>query len=86
MNLYRITQEHNLGYDTYDSAIVVAETAEKAKLIHPAGYAPSEQWWLVEPRPHSLWAHPDYVHAAYVGIAAEGLHAGQVLCASFNAG
>ena len=36
MNLYLISQNHNNDYDTYDSAVVVAESAESAKRMHPS--------------------------------------------------
>lgn len=35
MNLYRISQEENQKYDTYDSAVVAADSSDIAKLIHP---------------------------------------------------
>jgi len=35
VNLYHISQQVNNGYDTYDSAVVAAETAEQAKCMHP---------------------------------------------------
>ena len=38
MNIYLIWQNENRGYDTYDSAVVVAEDEESAKLIHPSTY------------------------------------------------
>ena len=41
MNLYLITQDQNRGYDTYESAVVAAETEEQAKSINPAG----ERYW-----------------------------------------
>lgn len=37
MKLYRISQEYNCGYDTFDSAIVAAETEDAARLTHPNG-------------------------------------------------
>lgn len=37
MNLYKISQEVNDNYDTYDSAIVCAESEEDARSIHPDG-------------------------------------------------
>ena len=39
MKLWLISQDENDGYDTYDSAVVAAETAEAAVLIHPSGFA-----------------------------------------------
>ena len=38
MNLYLIWQEENMGYDTYDSAIVCAKNGDEAVKIHPSGY------------------------------------------------
>lgn len=35
MNIYLISQNKNVGYDTYDSAVVAAETAEAARCTHP---------------------------------------------------
>ena len=35
MNIYKIWVDECLGYDTYDSAIVVAKDEETARYIHP---------------------------------------------------
>jgi hypothetical protein len=35
--VFRISQRNNNGYDTYDSAIVVAESEGDARMIHPGG-------------------------------------------------
>jgi hypothetical protein len=37
MNLYKISQSINNGYDTFSSAVVAATTLERAKSIHPRG-------------------------------------------------
>jgi len=37
MKIYKISQNINLGYDTYSDAIVIAENEEEAKKIHPNG-------------------------------------------------
>ena len=37
MNLYLLTQDVNVGWDTYDSAIVCAESEAEAVKIHPDG-------------------------------------------------
>ena len=34
LKLYRISQTVNTGYDTYDSAVVVAESEDAAREIH----------------------------------------------------
>ena len=36
MNLYKVSQNVNCGYDTYDSMVVAAEDEESAKRIHPS--------------------------------------------------
>ncbi len=38
MNLYKLSQNINNGYDTYDSCIVAAETEEEAREIHPSSF------------------------------------------------
>ena len=37
MNLYLISQNKNVNYDTFDSAIVAARTNKEARMIHPDG-------------------------------------------------
>ena len=37
MNIYLLTQDVNVDYDTYDAAIVCAESEEEAVKIHPDG-------------------------------------------------
>jgi len=49
MKLYRISQDKNDGYDTYDSAVVAAENENEAKLIHPSSFVVSlwtEGGWM----------------------------------------
>jgi hypothetical protein len=35
MNIYHISQSVNRGYDTYDSAVVTAESEEDARQMYP---------------------------------------------------
>lgn len=78
MNLYLISQEHNTDYDTFDSAVVCAETEDEARLIRPDGYDPTDT-------DYDCWAAPAYVTVKYLGIADPSIEPGLVL-ASFNAG
>lgn len=90
MNLYLISQKENNDWDTYDSAVVVAESEDQARHVHPRGrlFDPSEKdeyyrWDYA----FGCWASsPDKVDAKFVGVAAENLQAGYIVCASFNAG
>jgi hypothetical protein len=81
MKLWLISQEVYKGYDTFDSAVVAAETEEEAKMIHPADGLPldTERFW-------DGWADTaDEVSCELLGEAKPGTESG-VICASFNAG
>lgn len=80
MKLWKISQERNSGYDTYDSAVVVAASAAEARRIYPGGGEPSE-WAL-----RTTWASVNDVQAVEIGHALPSLEAGTVVVASFNAG
>jgi hypothetical protein len=79
MNLYLISQDTNNNYDTYDSAVVAAETEEKARGTHP-----SRQNWDGKTSNFDDWVSVDKVIVKLIGIAQTD-KAG-VICASFNAG
>lgn len=79
MNLYLISQSKNNDYDTYDSAVVAADTEDAARNTHPGGQ------WPKEGRRNWDWTDPENVTVKLIGVAAEGVAAG-VICASFNAG
>lgn len=79
LNLYKISQNVNNDYDTYDSAIVAAGSVEEARLIHPGW---QEKWG----ERFTPWAYkPEDVQVELIGTAAPGTQAGVIL-ASFNAG
>lgn len=80
MNLYLISQKENNNYDTYDSAVVVAENEWKAKHIHPNGTIMDFE----TTSDFHCWTTPDNVKAELIGVAKEGEYG--VICASFNAG
>lgn len=77
MNLYLLTQNRIIGYDTYDSCVVAAKNEETARNINPDG-----KWG----DKYSSWClSPDYVDVKLIGKAVTGTEPG-VVCASFNAG
>jgi len=79
MNIYKLTQDENGGYDTYDSMVVIAESEADAKSMHPSK---AKDW----DSPWSGWASsPNYVTCELIGTATEGSIAG-IVVASFNAG
>ena len=80
MNLYLISQTENEGYDTYDSAVVCAETEEQAQMIHPN----VRDWDGVAAR-WGTWCDTKHVKVQLIGEAVPGF-SHEVICASFNAG
>jgi hypothetical protein len=80
MNLYKISQTVNDSYDSYDSAVIAAETEEEARRIHPTGELQGVEWdkW-------HTWAKLDQIKVELIGTAAPGIAKG-VIVASFNAG
>lgn len=80
MNIYLIEQNQNDDYDTYDSAIVTAETEDKAKITHPDGRPD----WDGKETNYSDWCDSKYVTVTLVGKS--DVKTSGVLLASFNAG
>ena len=84
--LYKLEQRVRVGFDTYDSCVVVAASAEDARQIHPgSGYSECEDddWGSF----CDDWADsPDQVEVILLGVANFDLLAGQIVCSSFNAG
>ncbi len=84
MKIWKISQEDNNGYDTYDSAVVAAKSENIARNINPSNGNPmteknwSDQW--------SEWCDsPEKVTVELIGTAVKGAKEG-IICASFNAG
>ena len=84
MKLFKIYQNINKGYDTYDSAVVVANSAEEAQKIHPCGGSSDFSMY------DSWAARPGLVKVMYLGeVVGEpdsDIYPGAIICASFNAG
>ena len=82
MKLYLISQDVNDYYDTYDSAVVAAESDEDARSIHPDGE--SIDWQNAKSSLYSTWAPlASDVKVKCIGVAAPGIERG-VICASYN--
>ena len=94
-NLYLIiSPEEYLDYDTYDSAVVCANSEAEAKCIHPDGDCifinerfVSKDCGYTAPFGDFLgWVHPNVVQVTLIGVAADYIQPGTVVCASYNAG
>jgi len=96
--LYKVTQEKNNGWDTYDSFVVAAKTSSDAKFFHPAGNKvewdkEKEEWGWADDG--TTWDANDWVspwdllgenQVVCIGRACNGMDEGDVICSSFNAG
>jgi len=81
MKHFLISQTENNDYDTYDSAVVAAESEEIARAMDPSDGNPMEFG-----RSYSSWCRSlDDVSVEYLGEASDKVKQG-VICASFNAG
>lgn len=85
MKLWLVKQKENLGYDTYDSFVVVAESQEASRLYHPLEdtlLPPDHELW---DRRRGTWTHWSKVSSEYLGEARPGMPVG-IVCSSYNAG
>ena len=85
MKLFLLKQREATGWDTYDSCVVVAESAEEARKIHPD----DEGWPEVPIYSSETWAFDtNNVTATYLGEACieTAQLESKVICSSFNAG
>jgi len=85
MNLYLISQTENRGYDRYDAAVVIAETEDEARNMHPMDFKKLSIVPKDKPLDLDDWTIPKNVKVIFLGIAANEAKPGIVL-ASFNAG
>lgn len=82
MKLFRISQEENSDYDTYDSAVVAAPNEQTARRMNPSNGKEMGEW---NGCCNSWCSSADKVIVKYLGEATEGIEQG-VICSSFNAG
>jgi len=75
MKIWLLSQDVQTGYDTYDSAVVVAETEDAARKTEVGSFGEH----------YSTWAAPEHIKCELLGEAKEGTVEGLIL-ASFNAG
>ena len=93
LKLWLISQTENGSYNTFDSAVVAADTAEQARLIHPGGGG-VDYWAYHIDKDNSPeffatdWAtKPENVTVKLIGVANPfEVTNGEVVCSSFNAG
>jgi hypothetical protein len=86
MNIYKISQTENTGYDTYDSAIVAAKNEDLARLIYPGNKNYFDESVDDFEYETTDWcSSPDKVIVELIGKATKSIKSGVVL-SSYNAG
>lgn len=84
MKLWKISQTVNESYDTYDSAVIAAETEEEARMTHPGFWWQFGKKWDGKEKKYGSWCNASEVTVEYIGEAAPEIKAG-VIVSSFNA-
>ena len=97
--LWKLSQDENNDYDTFDSAVVVALDPVSASMVHPSRYSDTGEaifafdsvddcWRRIDGGygDNGGWARPNDVKVVCVGEAASFLNDGDVVCSSYNAG
>jgi len=92
MKLWVIRSEQHLGYDTFDSAVIAAETEQEARFTAPDGDTWDGTKWTTtvngkiyaQSDMYSAWCHPDQVSVEYLGETSRDIHG--PIVSSFNAG
>jgi len=85
MNIYLLSQSKTTGYDTYDSAVVISNSEEEARNIHPDTFC-NESNFSEEKWSGNDWCRPEDVDVICLGKADERYVSAVVICSSFNAG
>jgi len=89
MFVFLLTQDNVNGYDTFDSAVVVAKSPAEARVIHPSGdMLNSDGVWDREglKKEYWTWPLPLNVHVQFIGTAKLSYTEPTVICSSYNAG
>jgi hypothetical protein len=70
LNLYKIYQEVNTDYDSYDSAVVAAVSEDDAKKIHPSAEYPPP---VIDDSGDITWCSLSDVKVQLIGTALKGI-------------
>lgn len=85
MNIYKISQKENTGYDTYDAAIVSAPDEEAARRMSPRYGEDEFDFTRATNALYADWAtKPKRVKVEYLGTYHKEVS--ELILASFNAG
>ena len=95
MNIYKVEQDINDEYDTFDSFVCIAETETEARYMHPDPFTffQNGTWHYSEVINGELfeddglcgWIEPEKVKVTLIGVANSD-QVKSIVCSSFNAG
>lgn len=85
MKLWLLSQTKNEQFDTYDKAVVAAETESEARFIHPDEYSVTPPGDDATDEAYGTWTCAENVNVKFLGEAAPGTSKGVIL-ASYNGG
>ena len=90
MNIYLLERQDSIGYDQFDGAVVLAESEQRARMIHPMddeSLRPLGSWWDGARDTSDMWIDADSpdLRVTYIGISPNE-HRPKVILASYCAG
>ena len=95
MNIYLVDNNTRFGYDTYDSVVVVAESVDEARKIHPSSFVThvADGRWKgtnISGETYNTgdneWVRYDEIDELVVELIGKTTREKGVVLASFNAG
>lgn len=93
MNIYKVSQSVNNGYDTYDSFVIAAKDEVEARNTSPSdGFWEKNQWWFlsldgeIRKGYSSTWCDPSDCTVELIGVADRKITQKTIILTSFNAG
>lgn len=96
MNIYLLEQKINIGYDTYDSCVVISENSDAACCLHPDPYVThfkNDEWMgMTKFNVEYEFGLGGWVHFSQRGeikvtlLGVSETDVSRVVCSSFNAG
>ena len=82
MKIFKVSQDVNNDWDTYDSMIVIAKSRAVAQHMHPDQDKDDPSGYLN----FNEWCDPIDVKVEFIGLASSRYTINQVIVSSFNAG
>lgn len=88
-NIYKLERTDDIGYDEFDSFLVVSRDEQTARFTHPyknTFWHDDHKKWERDSYCDYYWADPNSIKITLIGKTIKAQPEGTVLCASFNAG